>query len=343
MNIIYISLLLFVSLIFLNRFLISKKFFLDNNLNKKQAVHSKVIPRSGGLVLIFTLFIVIIFNYFVYNFNYFNYLPILFGIFLIGLIDDYGIKFNPFLRFLFLIVVCLLYFNFFDISLRTTGIGVLDSLINNYNIDFIIITICFLILINGSNFIDGVNVNLSFHYISILAILFYLFFDTNNFGINILILSTILTFIVFSFYNMKNKIFFGDGGAYLAGTLLGLLIVEILGQNTFISPFFFLIVTTYIGSEVLISFIRRIFSKNNVTIADFNHLHSYLFKIYKNTTDLNTHICTSLTINLVYLILVIPAFFFKNDIELTRNYLIFVYLFYVLFFILIKKISTKFK
>ena len=135
MNIIYVSLFLVISSIFLNRFLISANFFLDNSLDKKQAVHIRIIPRSGGLVLFFTLFIMIVYNYFVYNFVYFDYLPILFGVFLIGLIDDYGIKFHALLRFIFLFIVCLAYFYFFNVSLRTTGIGVLDNLIQNYDID----------------------------------------------------------------------------------------------------------------------------------------------------------------------------------------------------------------
>ena len=51
---------------------------------------------------------------------------------------------------------------FFEITLRTTGISWIDALMLKYNLGFFIITICFLILINGSNFIDGVNGNRQF-------------------------------------------------------------------------------------------------------------------------------------------------------------------------------------
>jgi UDP-N-acetylmuramyl pentapeptide phosphotransferase/UDP-N-acetylglucosamine-1-phosphate transferase len=339
MNVLFLFLFLIIISIFLNKFLIFASFFLDKNLKKKQAIHSVSIPRSGGFVSMTAILIVIFFNYYVYGIDNINFLPLLFGIFLIGLIDDYGIEFHPLLRLLFLIIVCFIYFLSYNFKLRTTGIGELDGLIYDYNLNFLIITLCFLVLINGSNFIDGINGNLSIHYLCIFFLLSIIIPENQK----ILLISVTTTLTIFLYYNLKNKIFFGDGGAYLLGSFLGLLIVKSLEDNTGISPFFYLILTAYLGSEVLISFLRRIFSKSNVAISDFNHLHSCLFKIFKNKTKLDAHLLTSISINLFYISFVLPAFFFKDNFEITRNYLIFLYFIYFLFYISIRNISARFK
>ena len=229
---------------------------------------------------------------------------------------------------------------FFDLKIKTTGLSLIDNLMFKYNLQFLITTICFLILINGSNFIDGINGNLALHYVCLL-ILILLIFSYNRLGLDILILSTIISFIVFLYFNFKNRIFFGDGGAYLSGFILGIFILEIMYLEIYISPFFYIILTFYLGSEVLISFLRRIIKKENVMIADFNHLHSLLFTILSKKIKLNPHVSTSLIINFVYVILVMPAIFFADNFELTRYYSLFLYLVYFLLFFSINKIAKK--
>jgi len=267
-------------------------------------------------------------------------LPILISIFLIGIIDDYGVKLKPLIRFIFLFIFCYLFFYFFDLKIKTTGLGYVDSLMFQYNLQFLITTICFLILINGSNFIDGINGNLAMHYICLL-ILIILLCSNNKLGLNILILSTLFSFVVFLYFNLKSRIFFGDGGAYLSGFILGIFILEIMYLETETSPFFYTILTFYLGSEVLASFLRRIIKKEDVMTADFNHLHSHLFSILSKKTKLDPHFTSSLIINFTYTSLVIPAFFFANNFELTRYYTLFLYFLYFTAFFFIKKIAKN--
>ncbi len=335
----YFFILILVSY-FKFKFLSKINFFLDNNINKSQAIHKNIIPRSGGLCLALIILISSVFIDVTYDLNYLKYYPYLILIFLIGLIDDYGIKINPNIRLLFLFIISFVFFYYFDLRLRTTGIGILDSFINNYDFEYIIITICFLIIINGSNFIDGVNGNLAIHYILLLLIIFLVSSSFSE-GFIVHLQSIFICFIVFLFFNIKNQIFFGDGGAYLSGTILGLFIITLMQNDTFISPFFYIILTVYLGSEVLISFTRRIFQKESTVVADFNHLHSMLFVIFKTKTKINPHISTSLLINFVYFLSVLPSLFFTNNFELTRNYSIVLYFFFIILYFFIRKIYKK--
>ena len=319
------------------KFLSTLNIFLDKNTNKLQAVHKNLIPRSGGIGLALILLISLVFIEIIYELDYLKFYPFLICIFLIGLIDDYGFKINPNIRLLCLFIILLLFFYIFDLKLRTTGIGILDSFINIYNLQYITVSICFLIIINGSNFIDGVNGNLSIHYI-ILFLFIFLITPPLQEGLKIEVQSLLICFVAFLIFNLKNKLFFGDGGAYLSGAILGLLIIFLMYDDTSISPFFYIILTSYLGSEVLVSFIRRVIKKESGVIADFNHLHSMLFKIFKTKTKMNPHVSTTLLINLIYFIAVFPSLFFASSFEITRNYAIILYIFFILFYFVVKKI-----
>ena len=339
LDIIFLLSIVFVLFIMTN-YLSMRNIFIDSDIDKKQAIHKQLIPRSGGLVLFFSIILSIFYSYFHHDNNFLYLLPIIILIFSIGIVDDYGVKLKPLTRFVILFVFCFLFFYLSDLKIKTTGISFVDNLIFRYNLQFLITTICFLILINGSNFIDGINGNLALHYICLL-IFILLIFSYNKLGLDILILSSIISFVVFLYFNLKNRIFFGDGGAYLSGFILGIFILEIMDVEVYISPFFYIILTFYLGSEVLISFLRRIIKKEDVMIADFNHLHSLLFTILSKKIKLDPHVSTSLIINFVYVILVMPSIFFADNFELTRYYSLFLYLVYFLLFFSINKIAKK--
>ena len=94
---------------------------------------------------------------------------------------------------------------FFEITLRTTGISWIDALMLKYNLGFFIITICFLILINGSNFIDGVNGNLAIHYFFLIFFIFFV--NLENSYLNIFIYPTLISLAIFLIFNLKKQNF----------------------------------------------------------------------------------------------------------------------------------------
>ena len=57
---------------------------------------------------------------------------------------------------------------------------------------------------------------------------------------------------------MNNKLFMGDSGAYVLGTICGYLLIKVHGENQEISPYFIILLFWYPCFENLFSIIRKI-------------------------------------------------------------------------------------
>ena len=149
------NIILFISVIFLtlilNRILVKKSLFLNfKGDNHQKFISSKNIPLSGGLILIFT-------SYYYLNLLNFTYV---FFIFCVGFLSDIKKINSPKLRFIIqtLIVLGVVYFS--SITVPQTKIIFLDQLLTNNTFRIFFSIFCILIVINGCNFIDGVNTSL---------------------------------------------------------------------------------------------------------------------------------------------------------------------------------------
>ena len=133
----------------------------------------------------------------------------------------------------------------------------LDNLISNHTFSIIFTLFCILILMNGSNFIDGVNLNLIGYYLVVSLILFILsnkysfILDMNNLKINIIFLILILLI------NSSGKVISGDSGAYLISLNFGLTLINFSNENPIISPFFIILLLWYPAFENLFSILRK--------------------------------------------------------------------------------------
>ena len=104
---------------------------------------------------------------------------------------------------------------------------------------------CLLILINGSNFIDGLNGLMLGYFSSIVLLIFYF-----NLYLYLEIDETFLmNFIIILFYlfilNINNKLFMGDSGSYVLGLICGYLLINIHQSNPSISSFFIVLLLWY--------------------------------------------------------------------------------------------------
>ena len=138
-----------------------------------------------------------------------------------------------------------------------------------------------MILINGSNFIDGLNGLLLGYCLIILFILAkldllnFLQFEKN------LLLFLFLSLIIMLFFNYMNFFYLGDGGSYSIGLVLGFLLISIYNLSGNISPFFIILLLWYPCFENLFSILRKNKFKNSPIIADNKHLHQLLFFFIK--------------------------------------------------------------
>ena len=119
-------------------------------------------------------------------------------------------------------------------------------------------TFCILIVINGSNFMDGLN-TLTAGYC--LLILFSLIFMFSNNQIIIpnydLLLITVVSLLVVFLFNIFGKIYLGDNGAYLAAFIISILLIEISKINHIVSPFYIANLLWYPAFENFFSIIRK--------------------------------------------------------------------------------------
>ena len=94
-------------------------------------------------------------------------------------------------------------------------------------------------IINGSNLIDGFNGLLVFQLIIINSVLLYINIENEFLDFSIFLTAQIIILLIFLLFNFpKSKIFMGDGGSYLFGTLTALNVIKLIILNPNISSFF---------------------------------------------------------------------------------------------------------
>ena len=200
---------------------------------------------------------------------------------------------------------------------------------------------CFLFIINGSNLIDGFNGLLGIHALIIFVALFIINLINDNHGLAYILFFIILSVLVFLKFNFpKAKMFLGDSGAYLFGTLIAISIIKTSILNPEISPFFFCILLIYLFFEVFFSFFRKIFiAKQSPLLPDSKHMHMIFFKFLfkKNRSKSNSNYQVSIYINIMFLLLVTPAFIFMHNGLFCRYYFFILLLVYIYFYEVLRK------
>ena len=150
-----------------------------NISNHKSFINGhKTIPLSAGLVF----FLILIF-FLPENYKYFSIL--IFFIFLIGLLSDLDILHSPTFRIIFQIITIVVYLLLFNNFITSIKIDFFDNLLNIFFVKLFFTSFCILVLINGTNFLDGVNTLVIGYFILVFSNILYLS-DVNNLDLDIL-------------------------------------------------------------------------------------------------------------------------------------------------------------
>ena len=325
MNIVLFFSILILILI-LNYLLIKKKLFLNFRGDKHQKFTSSGnIPLSGGLILIFTSY---------YYLDILNFIFVIL-IFFLGFLADIK-KFNsPKLRFIVQILIILIVVYFSSITVPETKIIFLDQLLE-YNIFRIIFSIfCILIVINGCNFIDGVNTSLIGYCLIVSLSLYYL--DLNGIEISKIVdfynlIPVLLSIFILNFFN---KLYLGDGGSYFLGLLFALCLINTYQINNNISPYFVVCLLWYPAFENLFSILRKKNLSRSPLDPDTNHLHQIIFLYLKknfNIKSIYLNTATGMIINIYNLICIAIATQFYNHTKtqiliITVNIIVYIFLY----------------
>lgn len=342
MFLIEIFLLSAVYLFFINTLQKKYKFCLDsatkNEQHKLLTNSKKIIPLSGSFFFLPILIIL---------FYQADLIFLIFSgfFFFIGLLSDLKILTSPKKRFLFQFLVLILFVYFLSNLKIDFRIEMLDVIMNNNLIRIIIISFFFLVLLNGYNFIDGVN-NLAS--LNIVMVLIFCFLLSNNYQIDLLsnsLLVLILCNIVFVVFNFFGKSFLGDGGVYGLSFLVGFVLIYLSSISDEISPYFIAHLLWYPAFENLFSIIRRSFKKKKNYLADNNHLHQILFKcfvkykIFKNKVFASS--ATGLLINFYLVISYYIGYLFYSKTNIQVFMIIINITVYILIYNFLKKLFCK--
>ena len=258
--------------------------------------HNTLATRTGGIGVFATLLIVSSYYYFnkVELFDYSLFIPL--GImFIVGVYDDfYNADFK--LKFLLQIIVAKI---IIDQGYVITNYHGLFGL---YEVPWLLAQLStvfvFLVIINGINFIDGID-GLAITEV-IKTILLIEFFSANQTILTPLSILLVFSLIALYYFNFKkkSKVFLGDGGSLLLGSIVSIYIFYVLGdQYTFKAGFqinkvlFSILILIYPLLDLLRVFIIRIKNGTSPFEADQNHLHHRLLKLGAN------HITTVLIVN----------------------------------------------
>ena len=285
---IFITILLSITLVVLSKKL---NFLLDIKSEKHKKFTSIQKNYSIGGILLIIFFMLSFFDKKEYLDGVF-----FFSIFLIGLFSDLKILNNPKIRFLLQIFSIILFVYLLDIRILDTRAEIFNKLLENNIFNYFFVTFCLMILINGSNFVDGINTLLINYFIIILGSL-WLFLPESIHQLKLLEFLIILLFIILAF-NLNGKIILGDSGSYVLGLFVGIYLIDFSNLNEQISPYFIILLLWYPCFELLFSMIRRNGSKINIYEPDIYHLHQMIFNFFKKKisvkNNLNHFIASSL-------------------------------------------------
>ena len=336
-----------IVLIFLYIFILNFFFNKINFLKDKKKVfkHKNLInknitpPFSGGLFFITTILI--------YVPNEFIILKLfIFLIFLIGFFSDLNILKSPNLRFTLQILTVLIFLNLLDIKIFSIRIEYIDFLLTNYFFSIIFTSFCVLIIINGTNFIDGVNTSVLGYYLILLVFLNLLMQDLN---INILGFQNldliIFCLICLYFLNFFEFLYLGDSGAYVISLFSGILLIQIANQNELVSPYYVANLLWYPAYEILFSIIRKIKNKKSAFEPDNSHFHQLLYLhlkgFFKNKKINNT--LTGCILNIYHLLFISIV---SIDYSNTKYQVMMIFLsilIYSFFYIILKRKIARIK
>ena len=237
--------ILTIFILFINKLLLKKTILISETGDIHQKFASKSsIPLSGGL------FIFLGYLYFL-NQEIFSFILFSLIVFILGIFSDLKLIKSAKKKFLLQIILILSYIIFNDVQISDTRIFLLDSILQNNYINYLFVSFCVLIIINGSNFIDGMNTLCIGYYLLISATIFYLQLNetitTKNISIFFIFVLILFVFLL----NLTNQLYLGDSGSYLLGFSFSIFLISIYELNKNISPFFIVLLLWYPSFENL--------------------------------------------------------------------------------------------
>ena len=323
-------------LILISNYFIKKKILLNQTGDNHQKLSTKIqVPLTGGFFILLSIL------FYLNQYEKIFIISILL-IFILGVFSDMKIINSASYKVLLQILIVVSFVYFSNLKLYGTRVLIIDELLENNFFNIAFVTFCILVVLNGSNFIDGMNTLVLGYFLIIAIILFKLNYHNGfNFEINDHLMIIYFMIILF-FFNIKSKIFLGDSGTYLIGFLFSIILIQFYFDNPLISPFFIVLLLWYPCYENLFSIIRKFKFKRSPMDPDRNHLHQLIFIFLRKKFKLSINISnnyTSYLINSFNLIIFFLASLIPSHTQGIIFYIVLCIFLYT--FVFLKLISLK--
>ena len=168
MNYIFYSILLFFCLLFLNKFFLNKNILLSETGDNHQKYASKnKVPLTGGILVFFS------FLFFLEE-NNLSLILFFLLILILGIFSDLKLIKSASKRLLYQTIIVIFFVILQDITIENTRVYLLDNFLDFKFFNYLFVCFCILIVMNGSNFFDGLNtLNIGYYFLISLTF-FYL-------------------------------------------------------------------------------------------------------------------------------------------------------------------------
>ena len=184
-----------ITIYFFIRFLSTKG--IKSNYFAKQKIHEGEVPRVGGFVFLSSFLITLI----LVEINYLLLiLPLIFGsiiVFVFSFYEDLKQSLSPYFRLVILFIGSFVFIFFSE--LPDINISLLQLIKDHKIIKALLFVLSLMLLMNGFNFIDGLNGLSSFNFLSIVSSVLYVgYFYDDIFIVNLSVFIIIFAIIVWS-------------------------------------------------------------------------------------------------------------------------------------------------
>ena len=241
-----------------------------------QKIHDGEILRIGSLFLFIPLIVIYFIDDELKSRSFDLIVICSFIIIFLTIIEDVRHFLSPKLRLAILFLVSTIYVFFADLpSIKISSIFIDDQ---NIIIFYSLYILSLMMIMNGFNFIDGLNGLSSFNFISIFISIYFLANlyqdeEIKNWSIFLILLSLFFLVLNFPF----GKFFLGDSGSYLYAFLSGSTIIMLFERNAEAPTLLALLVLAYPITEIIFSIIRKSFKKFSPMEPDNLHLHQLIY------------------------------------------------------------------
>ena len=322
-----VSFVLQITIYFFIKFLSGKG--ISSNYFAKQKIHEGEVPRVGGLLFLSSFLITII----LVEINYlFLTLPLIFGsliIFIFSFYEDLKQSLSPYFRLVILFIGSFVFIFFSE--LPDINISLLQSIKDYKLIKILLYILSLMLLMNGFNFIDGLNGLGSFNFLSIiLSVLYVGHFYDDIFIVNLSALIIVFAIVVFLLNFPFGKIFLGDSGSYIYALFSGALIIYLFQRHSQLPTLLAMVILSYPITEMLFSIFRKIFLKYSPMRPDVDHMHHLIFKKLNGNLRYRNNLASLMM--LPFCIIPFLLTYFSINYNLNDNFIKFV--FYFIFYVI---------